>query len=72
MRHVTFVLALAVALTLPTLRPTAAQDGADVVRANEQGVAAAIRNKDRRALGTFLAAKFTWWTPPAPPGRSRT
>jgi len=63
MRHVTFVLALAVALTLPTLRPTAAQDGADVVRANEQGVAAAIRNKDRRALGTFLAAKFTWVDP---------
>jgi hypothetical protein len=51
---------LAFALALPTLRTVAAQDGVDTIRANEQGLAAAVRNKDRRALGTFVAAKFSW------------
>jgi Domain of unknown function (DUF4440) len=60
MRRVILALVLAAAISLPTLRPTAAQEGVDIIRASEQGLAAAIRNKDRRALGTFIAAKFSW------------
>src|SRR5262249_44390231 len=38
-----------------------AQDGAaDTIRKLDQGLAAAARSKDQRALGRLLAAKFTW------------
>src|SRR5262245_12482769 len=50
----------ALALTLVPLAPTHAQEGPDTIQKLEQGLAAAVRTKDRRALGNYLAAKFAW------------
>jgi hypothetical protein len=61
MRRVISTVILALAAQLVMSVPSAmAQDGSEVIRQVEQGFAAAIRNKDRRAVGTFLAAKFSW------------
>jgi len=60
MNRLTCAAVLAIAVALSPLRAVAAQDGVETIRANEQGFFAAVHNRDRRALGTFVAAKFSW------------
>jgi hypothetical protein len=52
---------VALALHLVPLPPSAhAQDTAETIQKLEQGLATAVRTKDRRSLGNYLAAKFAW------------
>src|SRR5262245_54103335 len=41
-------------------RPARAQDSAETIKTLDQGLAAAVRGKDKRALGRLLAAKFSF------------
>ena len=50
----------ALALIFVPLAPARAQEGADTIQKLEQGLATAVRTRDRRALGNYLAAKFAW------------